>query len=159
MRRIMAKVKKERVGSKQIDKISGRKVLQKQEAQKNDSTDLPDTISTSEKAEHSSLRDAFKARLAGSRFRILNEEMYTTTSQNSFDKFSKNPELFEQYHRGFRRQVQFWEENPLDVIVQSLTQTYMNKKKPCVVADFGCGEAQLARDLLRTKSKWHSSRH
>jgi hypothetical protein len=83
-----------------------------------------------------SVQDAFKARLAGSRFRILNEELYTTTSTNSYDKFKENPELFEQYHDGFRHQVESWPENPVDIMVNSLTTTYKNKKTttPFVVA-------------------------
>jgi len=102
------------------------------------------------------VQEAFKARLAGSRFRILNEELYTTTSQKSYDKFKENPELFEQYHDGFRHQVESWPENPVDVIVKSLTSTYQKKTQkstagPYVVADFGCGDAQLAKDLLAVK--------
>jgi SAM-dependent methyltransferase len=100
----------------------------------------------------SKLQDSFKARLSGSRFRILNEELYTTTSKESYDRFSSNPELFEQYHEGFRHQVESWPVNPLDVIVRGLA-TNVNKKKSCVVADFGCGDAQLAKELLDIKSQ------
>ncbi|KAL3918855.1 MAG: hypothetical protein SGILL_004046 [Bacillariaceae sp.] len=100
----------------------------------------------------SSMRDAFKARLAGSRFRILNEELYTTTSKESYQRFSDSPELFEQYHDGFRHQVESWPENPVNVIVRSLTTSYKSANRPsCVVADFGCGDAQLAKDLLQVK--------
>jgi ribosomal RNA-processing protein 8 len=83
-------------------------------------------------------------------FRILNEELYTTTSKESYAKFSKNPELFEQYHEGFRHQVESWPLNPVDVIVRWLSSNYRNKS--CVVADFGCGDAQLAKDLLKLKN-------
>ena len=126
------------------------------------SSDAPPTAVTTNsntKKTKSKFQDASKARLAGSRFRILNEELYTTTSEKSYDKFKENPELFEQYHEGFRHQVESWPENPVDVIVNSLTSTYnKNKSKskkakksktsPCVVADFGCGDAQLATDLM-----------
>lgn len=103
------------------------------------------------KGKKSSLQDAFKAQLSGSRFRILNEELYTTTSKESLERFSKNPELFEQYHEGFRHQVEVWPVNPVDVIVRSLSNTY--RKGSCVVADFGCGDAQLAKDLLKVELK------
>ena len=119
----------------------------------------PSTMTTATPSKNdkkkNSIQEAFKARLAGSRFRILNEELYTTTSKKSYDKFKENPELFEQYHEGFRHQVESWPQNPVDVIVQSLTSTYQKKSKsttgPCVVADFGCGDAQLAKDLLAVK--------
>jgi hypothetical protein len=113
-----------------------------------DSLTLPTTTTTtattnsssknnnSYKNSKNSVQDAFKARLAGSRFRILNEELYTTTSTNSYDKFKANPELFEQYHDGFRHQVESWPENPVDIMVNSLTTAYKNKKTttPFVVA-------------------------
>ena len=86
-----------------------------------------------------------------------NEELYTTTSNTSYEKFKKNPELFEQYHEGFRHQVESWPENPVDVIVRQLTskfkQNSKSKTEKCVVADFGCGDAQLAKDLLAVKRK------
>lgn len=106
----------------------------------------------------SKLQSAFEARLSGSRFRILNEELYTKTSEESFERFSKNPELFSQYHEGFRHQVESWPMNPVDVIVRWLATKYNNNnsknkknQSDCVVADFGCGDAQLARDLLKIK--------
>ena len=106
----------------------------------------------------SKLQSAFEARLSGSRFRILNEELYTKTSEESFERFSKNPELFVQYHEGFRHQVESWPMNPVDVIVRWLADKYKSsnknnnsKKSQCVVADFGCGDAQLAKDLLKVE--------
>ena len=110
----------------------------------------------------SKLQSAFEARLSGSRFRILNEELYTKTSEESFERFSKNPELFVQYHEGFRHQVESWPMNPVDVIVRWLADKYKdngniinnnNNKTECVVADFGCGDAQLAKDLLNVKKR------
>lgn len=100
----------------------------------------------------SKLQDAFKARLTGSRFRILNEELYTKESKESFARFSQNPELFEQYHEGFRHQVESWPVNPVDTIVRWISSNYMKKDK-CIVADFGCGDAQIAKDLLKVNAK------
>lgn len=112
---------------------------------------VPMAKTEGKKATTSKLQNDFKARLTGSRFRILNEELYTTTSAESYDRFSKNPELFEQYHEGFRYQVESWPVNPVDVIVKWCSNQY--QQAPCVVADFGCGDAQLAKDLLRIKRK------
>ena len=106
----------------------------------------------------SKLQDAFKARLTGSRFRILNEELYTKESKESFERFSKNPELFEQYHQGFRHQVASWPVNPVDTIVKWISSNYGKQQQRddnnnCIVADFGCGDAQIAKDLLMVNEK------
>ena len=119
-------------------------------------SDIASSVALDEKSavkasRNSKLQESFKARLSGSRFRILNEDLYTTTSEQSFEKFSKNPELFEQYHEGFRHQVESWPVNPVDVIVGWLSSNY--RKKTCTVGDFGCGDAQLAKDLLKITEK------
>lgn len=103
----------------------------------------------------SSLQKSFKDRLSGSRFRILNEELYTTASNRAFQRFSSAPELYHQYHEGFRYQVGRWPVNPINVIVQNLSARAAKRRhksttaaSPLVVADFGCGDAELARQLL-----------
>ncbi|KAL3902684.1 MAG: hypothetical protein SGILL_010737, partial [Bacillariaceae sp.] len=48
-----------------------------------------------------------------------------------------------------------WPENPVNVIVESLTAQYQNRS--CVVADFGCGDAQLAKDLYEVRRKGDSN--
>lgn len=98
----------------------------------------------------SKLQDAFKARLAGSRFRILNEELYTKPSSSSFARFANEPELYEQYHEGFRKQVEQWPVNPVDVMIKSIKSS-SDYTQSTVVADFGCGDAELARQLLQVK--------
>lgn len=107
------------------------------------------------KSTTSSLQQSFKARLMGSRFRILNEELYTTTSSTAFDRFSSNPELYEQYHEGFRHQVEQWPVNPVTTIVNRLKSRIGNDDdgKKIVVADFGCGDAELAKQLMQQKHK------
>jgi ribosomal RNA-processing protein 8 len=99
-----------------------------------------------------SLQQSFRDRLAGSRFRILNEELYTTHSTDAFAKFSENPQLYHDYHDGFRHQVATeWPVNPVDVICKKLAK-YVNNNKNAnnsgsVIADFGCGDAALAKQL------------
>ena len=154
MRKIMAKLKKEK--SSDLDDGKNKIIDDNVSCLPNTSDESSPATTLDSRKKTNLVQDAFKARLAGSRFRILNEELYTTTSQNSYNKFKENPELFEQYHEGFRHQVESWPENPVDVIVRSLTSTYQKKKQtstigPCVVADFGCGDAQLAKDLLTVK--------
>jgi ribosomal RNA-processing protein 8 len=107
------------------------------------------------KSPTSSLQQSFKARLMGSRFRILNEELYTTTSSTALERFSSNPELYEQYHEGFRHQVEQWPINPVTTIVNRLKSRIGNDDdgNKIVVADFGCGDAELAKQLLQQKHK------
>jgi ribosomal RNA-processing protein 8 len=64
------------------------------------------------------LQASMRQKLISSRFRYLNETLYTTPSASSFELFSQNPEFFNEYHEGFRRQVEAWPENPVDGFVQ-----------------------------------------
>lgn len=106
----------------------------------------------------STLQNKYQQRLLGSRFRILNEELYTNDSTISYERFQNNPQLFHDYHNGFRYQVQDWTINPIDIIVQLIQSRTIKKqqnkqqskqnKLTISIADFGCGEAQLAKDLL-----------
>jgi hypothetical protein len=58
----------------------------------------------------------------------------------------ENPELFKMYHEGFRVQAQSWQKNPVH-----LAKRWLQSKPPgWTVADFGCGDAELARDLSDT---------
>mmetsp|Transcript_11398 Transcript_11398/g.17647 ORF Transcript_11398/g.17647 Transcript_11398/m.17647 type:complete len:357 (-) Transcript_11398:102-1172(-) len=119
-------------------------------------------------AKLSAMQQAFMARLSGSRFRELNEELYTTESSKAYQQFSSNPELYEQYHDGFRHQVKEWPINPVDVIAKWIhtkcSPSSSSKKKhkknkqqdqalqnksTIVIADFGCGDAELAKQILK----------
>ncbi|KAL3775994.1 hypothetical protein HJC23_006771 [Cyclotella cryptica] len=108
----------------------------------------------------STLQKSFLARLTSSRFRELNEELYTQSSQRSFEQFNKNPQLFEQYHIGFRRQVEEWPVNPVDVIYKKIVGGWKksNKKEDTIIiADFGCGDAKLAERLLALHVDHHGN--
>jgi ribosomal RNA-processing protein 8 len=109
----------------------------------------------------SALQQSFRERLSGSRFRLLNQELYTTNSRDSFRKFQDNPSLFDEYHTGFRHQVSQWPVNPIHVLVGKIKkwifakhQQNQKQTKPqeVVVADFGCGDAELAQKLLEEAS-------
>lgn len=103
----------------------------------------PFSLSRAGKGSVSSLQQAMRQRLEGSRFRMLNEMLYTTSGAEAFEKFSAEPELFDAYHRGFREQVEHWPANPLDAIIRAVRK--LGGKK--VVADFGCGDARLAASV------------
>lgn len=122
------------------------------------------------------LQQAMRQKLISSRFRHLNETLYTTPSTQALELFSSNPELFDEYHAGFSRQVQeSWPSNPVDGYIQTLRSRggvsdskkgKFDKKRSqqglplprrpngtCTIADLGCGDAQLARGLTSSADK------
>lgn len=98
-------------------------------------------------------------KLSGSRFRWINEQLYTISSEDALALIKNQPELFDEYHQGFKSQVQSWPQNPVDVFVEEFKTRGSNKpvnapgglpgfaNKKVVVADMGCGEAQFAKDI------------
>ena len=61
-----------------------------------------------------------RQKLAGARFRHLNEALYTKPSAESLTLFKDDPSMFEDYHRGFAQQVEVWPENPVDKYVDTI---------------------------------------
>ena len=68
----------------------------------------------------SSLQEKMTKKLESSRFRWINEQLYTTTGDEAVAMFSKDPKLFDIYHRGFTNQVKLWPVNPVDKIIEWL---------------------------------------
>ncbi|CDO95373.1 unnamed protein product [Kluyveromyces dobzhanskii CBS 2104] len=113
---------------------------------------------TTTKKPLTALQQKMMAKLTGSRFRWINEQLYTISSENALKLIKEQPQLFDEYHDGFRSQVQAWPENPVDVFVEQIRARANKpvnapgglpglKDKDIVVADMGCGEAQLALDI------------
>ncbi|RHZ55061.1 25S rRNA (adenine645-N1)-methyltransferase [Aspergillus thermomutatus] len=124
------------------------------------------------------LQQAMRQKLISSRFRHLNETLYTTPSSKALELFTSNPELFDEYHAGFSRQVkESWPSNPVDGYIAAIrkragvssgskkgnkpdnkksTQAPPLPRRPnglCTVADLGCGDAQLAQALTPSAQK------
>ncbi|CAF0855287.1 unnamed protein product [Brachionus calyciflorus] len=99
--------------------------------------------------EKSSFTNNAMEKLKSSRFRYLNELLYTQNSSKSFEFFKNDEDSFTAYHEGFKSQISKWPINPLDKIIKYI------KSRPAnlVVADLGCGEARLAQSV---KNKVHS---
>ncbi|KAF0687363.1 Aste57867_20886 [Aphanomyces stellatus] len=93
----------------------------------------------------SAMQEAMKKRLEGGKFRMLNEQLYTTTGDEAFDSFQAEPDLFDTYHEGFREMAEKWPANPLDKFID-----YVKLHPNAVVADFGCGDARLAASVSNT---------
>ena len=88
--------------------------------------------------------------LKQSKFRFLNEMLYTQHSKGAVELF-KSPEQFEDYHEGYRQQVAKWPRNPLDVISKELCKVH--KYPDFKIADFGCGEGKLQLKLEQAGHK------
>ena len=77
-------------------------------------------LSSSGPQSKSSLQEKMTKKLESSRFRWINEKLYTTTGDEAVAMFSKDPNLFDIYHRGFTNQVKLWPVNPVDKIIEWL---------------------------------------
>ncbi|KAI1437189.1 methyltransferase-domain-containing protein [Xylaria sp. CBS 124048] len=122
------------------------------------------------------MQAAMKEKLVSARFRHLNETLYTKPSTEAFQLFQDSPEMFHEYHEGFRRQVNVWPENPVDGYIEDIKlrgrQRHAHKSRPgqtnptepdvqplmrtngvCTIADLGCGDAKLATVLQSEKKR------
>jgi len=121
------------------------------------------------------MQAAMRQKLVSARFRHLNQTLYTAPSDTALELFDQNPEMFEDYHAGFRQQVSVWPENPVDNFITTLRArgqvkpaNFRDKKSKggrgdvandtaakglprthgtAIVADMGCGDARLAQTL------------
>lgn len=83
------------------------------------------TKSTGKKKKQQSASDAdfhenLADRLKASRFRYINELLYTHESDEATDIMAQDPDAFTTYHDGYRKQVEQWPLNPLDRIIKSI---------------------------------------
>lgn len=105
------------------------------------------------------LLDHFRNRLNASTFRLLNEQIYNAPTTLA-SRLLRDQSTFQDYHTGYHQQLVQWPINPNSVIVESLLgdrrgRFLANKGKSMpghippswVVADMGCGEAQIAAAL------------
>ena len=58
----------------------------------------PAGSSVTSKKKSSGLLERMRSKLAGGRFRMLNEQLYTSQGQDAFSMMQGQPDLFEQYH-------------------------------------------------------------
>ncbi|KAJ8678686.1 hypothetical protein QAD02_014473 [Eretmocerus hayati] len=94
----------------------------------------------------STLRERMLTQLKASRFRFLNEHMYSNESSSTKKFFEDDPQAFYAYHEGYKQQVERWPVNPVDVIIESIKKMPQN----FIIADFGCGEAKIAESVPHT---------
>lgn len=68
------------------------------------------------------LRTKMLRQLEASRFRYINELLYTSTSGEAKRMFQQDPEAIGVYHKGYTTQVQHWPQNPVDSIISYICQ-------------------------------------
>lgn len=75
-----------------------------------------------------SFGDDLSDRLSASRFRFINEQLYTQTSEQALEVFEQDDSAFNTYHEGYRKQIEQWPINPLDRIIKSIKKLYVQPK-------------------------------
>ncbi|KAL1213152.1 Ribosomal RNA-processing protein 8 [Cardamine amara subsp. amara] len=98
---------------------------------------------SSKRPKSSNFLDLLRERLSGGQFRMLNEKLYTCSGQEALDYFKEDPEMFEMYHSGYQQQMSNWPELPVNSIINWL----LSRSSSLVVADFGCGDAKIAKSV------------
>merc|ERR1719154_487398 len=66
---------------------------------------------------HKTLANEARMKLTASRFRYLNEQLYTQPSNAAVKLFRSDSTLFTAYHQGYQHQAKQWPLDPLNVIV------------------------------------------
>lgn len=92
-----------------------------------------------------SFGDKLRESLKGSRFRYINELLYTQSSDEAMKIFEEDQTAFSAYHEGFRHQISQWPMNPLDRIIKQIKKM----PKDYVIVDMGCGDARLSKSVLQ----------
>ena len=99
------------------------------------------------------IEEKIENNLEDTKFRILNEKLYKSSSEEALNYFKSNEEDFITYHKGFSNQSKKWPINPNNIILKSLL---LPKYKSMIIADIGCGEAKIAQKLVPMGYKIYS---
>ncbi|CAD6586241.1 MAG: 25S rRNA (adenine645-N1)-methyltransferase [Cyphobasidiales sp. Tagirdzhanova-0007] len=84
-----------------------------------------------------------RKKLSGARFRWINEQLYTTSGDRAHELMQEDPSMFSEYHSGFRSQASSWPSQPVQLFISSFLASPFRP----LIADLGCGDAELARTL------------
>ncbi|KAK0535242.1 25S rRNA (adenine645-N1)-methyltransferase [Tilletia horrida] len=96
------------------------------------------------------LQKAMSQKLAGARFRTINETLYTQSSRAAVELMEREPGTLAEYHSGFREQVKGWPKNPVDVLARRIASASTASTSPTpLIADLGAGEAPLQQALRK----------
>lgn len=76
------------------------------------------------------LQASMREKLISARFRHLNETLYTRPSAEAFSLFKESPDMFTEYHEGFRRQVEVWPQNPVESFLAEVRRRARQRHPP-----------------------------
>ncbi|TVY42915.1 25S rRNA (adenine-N(1))-methyltransferase [Lachnellula occidentalis] len=181
-RSVKRKKDKERKREKKAALLQAEDPTKTEEPPTKVATETPATQPSKPTPHLTPLQAEMRKKLVSARFRHLNQTLYTTPSAHSLDLFSENPEMFTEYHEGFRRQVEVWPENPVDSYINDIkTRSKVRgpprkggavaeaaseavvplprTEKTCRIADLGCGDAALAEALQKDSKHMHLQIH
>lgn len=109
------KNRQKRDATKQLSQEAVPKSEQKRENKKQRSKTVEEPSE-----EPKNFHDDLAGRLKASRFRFINEQLYTKTGDEAIKVFKEDDSAFNTYHDGYRIQVKQWPLNPLDRIINSI---------------------------------------
>ena len=69
-----------------------------------------------------SYEEKLRESLKGSRFRFINEQLYSNPSAEAMKIFDEDESAFTAYHEGYRHQVTQWPMNPLDRLIKQINK-------------------------------------
>lgn len=69
-----------------------------------------------------SYEEQLRESLKGSRFRFINEQLYSNPSAEAMKIFGEDESAFSAYHEGYRHQVSQWPMNPLDRLIKQINK-------------------------------------
>lgn len=131
MKRISSEVETQQVKPNKILKINNRKINIKQlEEMLSNKPPLKPKVSSLKPKAQLTLRDRMLTQLRSSRFRFINEILYTNDSSQSKHYFKTDPDAFMAYHEGYKQQLEQWVINPLDVIISSIKKLFVYSALP-----------------------------
>jgi ubiquinone/menaquinone biosynthesis C-methylase UbiE len=73
----------------------------------------------------------------------MNARWNNSYSHTNFERLKRNPEEWMQYHTLYQKARQDWLLTPYKEVIK-----WLRKRSGLVVADFGCGEALLAKEIV-----------
>ena len=81
---------------------------------------VPSMVDPSSSTKLTPLQQRMVAKLISSRFRHLNELLYTSPSDKAMRVFADSPQNYTSYHAGFRAQVAVWPQNPVESFIEDV---------------------------------------
>lgn len=95
------------------------------------------------------LRAEALERLESSKFRSMNEYLYTNNSRSGSQYMDRDS--FQAYHEAYEKIVEAWPSKPVDFIIKYISSninSWGNRGKPFTIVDLGCGSKPKIKNGL-----------